>query len=151
MSEEVIPVYVPEEWVGLRERILVWMSSTWIDSWFHRDLRYRPELPQHLLDRPQVAVRHFSWAAFPPQKTINQADILSHRFSLIHQNPGGCCGLPFSKGPWLLVWGTGEGRVCISGFCRWSSSGFRRWTEATVKTERGSPDKKKTKTEQTLH
>lgn len=42
----------------------------------------------------------------------------------------GSHGSPFSGGPWLLAWGKVEGWVCISGFCQWSSSGFRRWMEA---------------------
>lgn len=40
---------------------------------------------------------------------------------------------PFSRGPWLLVWGKVEGWVCISGFCQLSSSGFHQWTEAMKK------------------
>lgn len=43
---------------------------------------------------------------------------------------------PFSGGPWLLAWGKVEGWVYISGFCRWSSFGFRRWMEAVKKWER---------------
>lgn len=40
---------------------------------------------------------------------------------------------PFSRGPWLLVWGKVEGWVCISGFCQSSSFGFHQWTEAIKK------------------
>lgn len=115
----------------------LWNSDSWMtaSSHWHSTAQKTclPALQQHLPDQPQVAVRHFSLAAL--NKTKNKKnpkwfDILKYHLRLTSSNR---FGIPFSEGPWLLVWGTEEGWVCISGFCQWSSSGFHQWTVATMK------------------
>lgn len=61
MSKKVLPVYVPEEMVGLGSRILESLRVTHEQG--DDGIIRLPELRQRLLDQPPVAGRRFSLAA----------------------------------------------------------------------------------------
>lgn len=141
VSKEVIPVYVPEEWVGLENRTVVWWQ-------LNDNLKITDGVTgNRLVTLAFIKVSTWTSAASPgPAPSRSEAFLfssfqkyrkkiwsitLNYYFSLMVHS--GWFRLPFSEGPWLLVWGMEGGWVCISGFCQWSSCGFPRWMEATIK------------------